>query len=80
MYSYQIFFLVMRTFKIYSLNNFQIHNTVLLTVVCAYVLSHVRLFVTPMDCSPTGSSVHGISRQEYWGGLPFPPLGDLPDP
>ena len=20
------------------------------------------------------------SRQEYWGGLPFPPPGDLPDP
>ena len=27
---------------------------------CAYVLSHVRLLVTPMDCSPLGSSVHGI--------------------
>ena len=80
MYSYQIFFLVMRTFKIYSLNNFQICNAVLLTIVCACVLRHVRLFVIPMDCSPTGSSVHGISRQEYWGGLPFPPPGDLPDP
>jgi len=22
----------------------------------------------------------GISRQEYWTGLPFPPPGDLPDP
>ena len=22
----------------------------------------------------------GISRQEYWGGLPFCPPGDLPDP
>ena len=21
----------------------------------------------------------GISRQEYWSGLPFPPPGDLPD-
>ena len=21
-----------------------------------------------------------FSRQEYWGGLPFLPLGDLPDP
>ena len=34
----------------------------------------------PMDCSPPGSSVHGISRQEYWGGLPFPSPGDFPDP
>ena len=22
----------------------------------------------------------GLSRQEYWGGLPCPPPGDLPDP
>jgi len=22
----------------------------------------------------------GLSRQEYWSGLPFPPPGDLPDP
>ena len=22
----------------------------------------------------------GFSRQEYWGGLPFPTSGDLPDP
>ena len=33
-----------------------------------------------MDCSPPGFSVHGISRQEYWRGLPFPSPGDLPDP
>ena len=26
----------------------------------------------PMDSSPPGSSVHGLSRQEYWSGLPFP--------
>ena len=32
-----------------------------------------------MDCSPPGSSVHGILQQEYWSGLPFPPPGDLPD-
>ena len=33
-----------------------------------------------MDCSLPGSSVHGISRQEYWSGLPFPPPGNLPNP
>jgi len=22
----------------------------------------------------------GFQRQEYWSGLPCPPLGDLPDP
>ena len=26
----------------------------------------------PMDCSPPGSSVHGISRQEHWSGVPLP--------
>ena len=34
----------------------------------------------PIDCSPSGSSVHGIFQQEYWSGLPFPSLGDHPNP
>ena len=34
----------------------------------------------PVDCSPPGSFVHGFPRQEYWGGLQFLSLGDLPDP
>ena len=49
--------------------------------VCVCMLSHfshVRL-CNPMDCSPPVSSM-GFSRQEYWSGLPFPPLGGLPDP
>jgi len=33
-----------------------------------------------MDCSLPGSSVHGILREEYWSGLPFPSPGDLPNP
>ena len=37
--------------------------------VCTCMLSHVRLFVTPV----------GFSQQEYWGGLPFPPPRGLPD-
>ena len=31
-----------------------------------------------MDCSLSGSSVMGFSRQGYWSGLPFPSPGDLP--
>ena len=32
----------------------------------------------PMDCSPPGSSIHGISRQEYWSGVPLPsPLASI---
>ena len=33
-----------------------------------------------MDYSLPASSVHGISRQEYWRELLFPSPGDLPDP
>ena len=33
----------------------------------------------PMNCSLPGFSIHGIFRQEYWSGLPFPSPGDLPD-
>ena len=34
----------------------------------------------PMDCSPPGSSVPGISQASVLSGLPFPSPGDLPDP
>ena len=34
-------------------------------------LSRVRL-CDPMGCSLPGSSVHGISRQEHWSGVPLP--------
>ena len=33
----------------------------------------------PMDCSPPGSLSTGILRQEYWGGLPCPSPGGLPN-
>ena len=33
-----------------------------------------------MDCSPPGSSVYGVLRQEYRSGFPFPPPGDFPSP
>ena len=34
----------------------------------------------PVDCSPPGSSIHGILQEEYWSGLSFCSSGDLPDP
>ena len=37
-------------------------------------------FCDSVDCSLPGSSIHGILRQEYWSGLPFPFPGDLPHP
>jgi len=36
--------------------------------------------VTPGTVAHHAPLSMGFSRQEYWSGLPFPPLGDLPDP
>ena len=34
----------------------------------------------PMDCTCQAPLSMGFSRQDYWGGLPFPSPGDLPNP
>ena len=42
---------------------------------CSVAQSHWTLGIagqTPLSME--------FSRQEYWGGLPFPPPGDLPNP
>ena len=44
------------------------------------LLSHVRLCATPWTVAHQAPPSMGFSRQEYWGGLPFPSPGDLPDP
>ena len=33
---------------------------------------------SPMACTQAPPST-GFAKQEYWSGLPFPSLGDLPD-
>ena len=43
-------------------------------------LSRVQLFATPWTVAGQTPLPLEISRQDYWGGLPFPTLGDLPDP
>ena len=48
--------------------------------VCAKSLQLCPTLCNPMDYSPQSSSVHGISRQEYWSGLPFPSPRDVPHP
>ena len=42
-------------------------------------LSHVRLFVSPWTVAHKAPLSVEFSRQEYWGGVPFPTPGDLPD-
>ena len=44
------------------------------------LLSCVRLFVTPWTVAHQAPPSMGLSRQEYWSGVPFPSPGDLPDP
>ena len=41
---------------------------------CVESLSHVRLPMTPCTAAHQVSLSMGFSRQEYWGGLPFPSL------
>ena len=40
-------------------------------VMCVFVISWTVAHQAPLSM--------GFSRQEYWSGLPFPSLGDLPD-
>ena len=47
---------------------------------CVQSLSCVRLFVTPWTVACQAALPMGLSWQEYWSGLPFPPPWDLPNP
>ena len=47
--------------------------------VCVQSLQLCLTLCDPMDCSPPGSSVHGILQARILG-LPFPSPGDLPNP
>ena len=42
--------------------------------------SRVRLFATPWTVAHQAPRSMGLSRHEYWSGLPFPSPGDLPNP
>ena len=44
------------------------------------LLSPVPLSCSPMDYTPPPPLSRGFARLEYWSGLPFSSLGDLPDP
>ena len=43
-------------------------------------LSCIQLFCSPMDCSPPGSSAHGISQARILERVSTPPPGDFPNP
>ena len=45
-----------------------------------YVLSHVQLFGTSWTIAHQDPLSIGLFTQEYWNGLQFSSLGDLPNP
>ena len=45
-----------------------------------HMLSPVQLFVNPWTVAHQAPLSMEFFRQEYWSWLPFPTLGDLPDP
>ena len=47
---------------------------------CIVSLSRIQLFVTPQTVAYQAPLSMGLSRQEYWSGVPFPPPGGLPSP
>ena len=48
--------------------------------VCAKLLQLCLTLCNPMDCSPPGSSVHGILQARILQWVACPPSGDLPNP
>ena len=53
---------------------------ILFIFVVVSLLSHIWLFATPWTVAHQPPLSMGISRQDYWSGLPCPPPGDLPNP
>ena len=57
-----------------------LYTALFIYLTCVCVLSCVQLFATPWTAACQAPLSTGFSRQEYWSGLLFPTLGDLPDP
>ena len=75
------------TFQYINLSQNNIYFYYLYTLILSILLCScclvAKLFLTLLghrDCSPPGSSIHGISQQECWSGSLFHSSGDLPDP
>ena len=63
---------------------YQATNQLTTNIHCACCMlscfSCVRVFASPWIVARQAPLSMGFSRQEYGGGLPFPPPGHLPDP
>ena len=58
--------------NIFPLYFFKLHRVYVSCLSCLTICD-------PMDDSPPSTLSMEFSKQEYWSGLPFPTLGDLPD-
>ena len=56
------------------------HICSLFSATAASLLQSWPTLCDPMDCSPPGSSVHGILQARVLEGVAMPSSGDLPDP
>ena len=71
----------MQMFLFFMEQLYVLYMDIMTLCVCyAELLSHVQLFTTPWTVACQAPLSMEFSRQEYWSGLPFPFLGDLPDP
>ena len=73
-----VIFKVSLTFGYWAIKICTLNNTCCRAVWSHF--SHVQLFATLWTVACQAPLSMGFSRQEYWGGLPCPPLGDLPNP
>ena len=63
---------------LFSSKIFLLHEILNAYMFCCF--SCVRLFATLWTVAQQATLSLGLSRQEYWSGLPYPPFGGLPNP
>ena len=66
--------------SLFSFLTLIIYSLSLKSVLLWKSLSRVWLFVTPWTAACQALLSMGFPKQEYWSELPFPSLGDLPNP
>ena len=70
----------MCTYTKHHVVHLKMHTSNYINVCVLSHFSHVQLFVSLWTAAHQAPLSVGFFRQEYWSRLPFPPLGDLPDP
>ena len=75
------FIILWRQSMLYSWHTYSSGLTGLLILNCESVKLLCRVWLCdPLDDNPLAPLSMGFSRQEFCSGLPFPSLGDLPNP